>query len=89
METIPVWVLLVCLGALGALCVILIGIVKDHIKGDTSVHERVAVHEEQIKKLDTEIYRPDGIMDRLHDHGGKLHTLQANDDRRTFEERKK
>ena len=89
METVPVWVVLVILSALGALCLLLIGIVKAHLNKDARVHEKVAVHEESIRRIDKEIYRPDGIMDRLHDHGSDIHTLLAKDEMRDRHDNRK
>lgn len=86
MDAVPVWIVLVILGALGALCMLLIGIVRAHIGSDVKVHEKVAVHDEKIKHIDNEIYRSDGIMERLHEHGGEIHTLMAKEEMRERKE---
>lgn len=75
MDTVPVWVLKVALGALGTLTVILIGIVIKHIEKDTKIHELVIAMKSDLDKLDREIYRSDGVLERLHNHGSRLQEL--------------
>lgn len=52
METVPLWVFLAALGVLGTLITFGLYILKDHITKDAAVHERVAVHEHVIKKIE-------------------------------------
>lgn len=75
MDSVPTWVLLVCLGALGALVMFFLAILRSHMEKDSSVHERVAVVESKVEKLDRELYRQDGVMERLHKHGGHIQNL--------------
>lgn len=52
MDSVPTWVLLVCLSALGALIVFGLYVLKDHIHKDVEVHKQVAVHEHVIAKIE-------------------------------------
>lgn len=52
MDSVPTWVLLVCLGALGALLMFFLAILRTHMEKDAKVHEKVAVHEHVIAKIE-------------------------------------
>lgn len=55
MEPIPsfwIWALSIATGILGILFVFLLGIVRDHMSRDAKVHEKVAIHEHVIQKIE-------------------------------------
>lgn len=81
MDVVPLWVLLLCLGALGTLVTFGLYILKDHISRDAEVHKQVAVHDHIIQKIeghesrltkvetqvDTTILEVSKIRDMRHD----------------------
>jgi hypothetical protein len=46
-----IWALGICIAALGALFMFMLGVLRDHMGRDAKVHERVAVHEDKLKDL--------------------------------------
>lgn len=84
METVPTWVLLTCLGALGAVVLFLAGIVRDHMKRDDEVHADVKVSASKISdienkdlpKIDERLAEHD---ERLHHHGREIQSLIGKD----------
>lgn len=71
MDSVPIWVLLVCLGALGALVMFGLAVLRDHMSRDSKIHETVAVHDAEMKDIkDKNIPR---IEDRLAEHDERLH----------------
>lgn len=50
--TVPTWVFVVALTALGALLMFGLYILKEHINRDVEVHKQVAVHEHVIQKIE-------------------------------------
>lgn len=71
MDSVPTWVLLVCLGALGALVMFFLGILRDHIKGDSEVHSDVKVTAAKVADIENKDLPK--IIDKLADHDERLH----------------
>lgn len=82
MDAVPVWVLLVVLGTLGALVLFLLGVVRDHINTDVDVHAEVKLHASKLENLeDKELPKIREKLeeqdDRLHHHGREIQDLIA------------
>lgn len=72
-SSVPLWVLLLVLGALGSLVMLGLALMVAHFKRDQETRERVAVHDQQIKVINAEIGdRKSGIRGWLHELANEI-----------------
>lgn len=84
MDQVPTWALLVCLGALGALVMFFMAILRTHMEKDDDTRSDVRVTESNIADIkDRELPKLEAKLEdhehRLHAHGREIQSLIAKD----------